>query len=266
MRPADDDPGDTGPHCGVRRLIAYREGRLTEAEHEAVQEHLSLCPRCTRLWREIRDFEAAAAGSDTGPESLRQEAWGSLAQRLPASKPVSEPMAQAARSAPPRRSHLPAFAMIAAALLVAIAGSLLWERDTGRERAPVTVAARDIEVSVAPRFILRGQESPDNGLLRAGMVNLVRPTPQEGRFDVALSLAGQPVFGEYRLQLVDRDGKVLRTLRRPGSSLLGDDGTSVSIAGLVPGLYRLRIEGLDQERGQLLVEYLLQVEPTASRR
>lgn len=40
-------------------------------------------PRCTGLLRELRDFEAAAAGAvEPGPEPLRQEAWESLARRL----------------------------------------------------------------------------------------------------------------------------------------------------------------------------------------
>jgi hypothetical protein len=53
---------------------------------------------------------------------------------------------------------------------------------------------------------------------------------------------------------------VLWSGRRPGRSLLGDAGTSVSMNGLVPGVYRLRIEGLRPDRTELLAEYLLRVE------
>lgn len=273
------EAGDIGQHCGLKRLIAYRQGTLPAAEREAVQEHLSLCSRCTGLLRELREFEAAAARGEAGPESLRQEAWDSLVRRLPAETPAVQPAASAARrEARPR--HLPQLA--AAALLFAVAGLALWAAITisqGRQRDDeleariaeltseledlrrTTQAAQEIEVSVAPRFVLRGQEAPGGSFLRAGgAVNPVRKPPQEDRFTVALSLAGQPVYDEYRLELVDRDGKVLWAGRRPGHSLLGDDGTSVSFGGLGPGLYRLRIEGLRPDRDELLAEYLLRIE------
>jgi hypothetical protein len=69
------------------------------------------------------------------------------------------------------------------------------------------------------------------------------------------------VYGEYRLELMDRDGELLWAGRRPGKALLGDAGTSVSVGGLGPGRYRLRIEGLHPDRGELLAEYILEVEP-----
>jgi hypothetical protein len=58
---------------------------------------------------------------------------------------------------------------------------------------------------------------------------------------------------------VDQDGKVLWAGRRPGRSLLGDAGTALSVSGLGPGPYRLRIEGLGPDRTELLGEYLLDV-------
>ena len=65
---------------------------------------------------------------------------------------------------------------------------------------------------------------------------------------------------------VDPGGKVLWSDRRPGSALLGDAGTSVSVNGLGPGVYRLRIEGLSQDRTELLAEYVLEVEATGGKK
>jgi anti-sigma factor RsiW len=79
---AAEESGDAGPHVGSKRLIAYRQGTLPAAERETVQEHLSRCPRCTGLWRELKEFETAAARGDAGPEPQRREAWESLAGRL----------------------------------------------------------------------------------------------------------------------------------------------------------------------------------------
>jgi hypothetical protein len=333
---AAEQSGEAGPHCGMKRLIAYRQGTLSAAEREAVQEHLSLCPRCTALLLELRDFETAAAGGDAGPESLRQEAWGSLVRRLPAGTPPVRLVASAAaRPEARRRRRFQMLAVGAAAvLLLALLGLTLWAaaavlderqrlarleqrlvereaalaalqrslaetrrqldaaapgqaQDPGRvdelaarvaeltsaieelrrtaqrpAEAERIAAARELEVAVAPRFILRGQEPSAGEILRAGGVeNPVPASSREERFTVALSLADHPSYEEYRLELLDRKSEVLWSGRRPGSALLGDAGTSVSIRGLGPGLYRLRIEGLRPGRTDLLGEYLLRVEP-----
>ncbi len=283
--------GDSGPHTGLKALIAYREGRLPPAAREAVQEHLSLCSRCARLLLELRDFEAAAASTEAGAEPLREEAWEALARRLPTAPPAVHPAARR----PARR--LPWSALgAAAAVLLAVVG--LWRpapdrpdrppaarpepRPPGAERwpalAPLRISLAEAErrrgaapgggtfeagkVTVAPRFLRRGGADGGGELLRAGgFVNRVRPDPADRRLTVAFSLAGHPVCPEYRLGLADRAGAVLWVGRRPGRSVLGADGTSVSVAGLAAGLYRLRVEGLRPEGADLLAEYLLAVGP-----
>ena len=307
-------------HSGLKRLIAYRQGTLPAAEREALQEHLSLCSRCSGLLLELRDFQSAVARGEAGPEGLRQEAWESLVRKLPVERPVIRPIAGAARREPqrPRRSQ-PILAVAAAALLLAVAGLAVWamvavrqqsqrlvrlerqldERDAalaaaaresgppaGREdelaarvagltaslvelqrttqrlerRSQIAAASGRIEVAVAPRFALRGQEAPDDGGLRGGgEANSVRMPREDDRFAVTLRLPEHRRFEEYRLELVDRSGKVLWTGRRPSRSVLGDSGTSVSVSGLGPGLYRLRIEGVSPERSELLGEYALDV-------
>lgn len=330
-------------HPGMKRLIAYREGRLPEAERETVQEHLSLCPRCTGLLRELRDFEAAAGGAvEPGPEALRQEAWESLVRRLPGRPPASSPVRPVA-ALPARRRPVPVFAYAAAAaLLLAVIGLSIWsmftvrqerrrlagleqrleEREsalaearralaeTGRQlqeargriqalqedkpetrpdtrpdtreteleariaeltadleklrripRSPggsdrIAAGSQQIELSAAPRFALRGQE-PEDGFLRGG--GAVNPVRQADRVTLLVNLADHPAYGEYRFELTDADGKVLWAGRRSGRSLLGDAGTTLSVAGLGPGRHRLRIEGLNPDSTGLLGEYLLEV-------
>ena len=331
---AAEEPGEAGPHIGLKRLIAYRQGALPAAEREAVQEHLSLCPRCTGLLRELRDFEAASARGEAGPEPLRQEAWDSLVRRLPAKTPGVRPLAGVAQREAPRSQRFSSFLVAAAAALLLVgAGLSVWavitaqqsrqrlvrldqrlkereeavaalerqleaaqgqiqtlekERNADREndalaarvaelssaveelrrtrqepqgRDRLAAASQDIELSVAPRFVLRGQEPSAGSLLRGdGAVNPVRIPPKGGRLTVALSLADHPLFEEYRLELMDRDGEVLWSGRRPGKALLGDAGTSVSMKGISPGHYRLRIEGLSPGGSEFLAEYLLEIE------
>jgi hypothetical protein len=147
------------------------------------------------------------------------------------------------------------------ARVAALTSELEELRRTARApQAPDRIAAvpHAIDLSVSPRFSLRGQA--EGGLLQGnGAINPVRISAPGDRFTVALSLADHPAYGEYRLELVDQNGKVLWSGRRPGKSLLGDAGTSVSLRGLGPGLYRLRIEGLPPGRRELLGEYLLEV-------
>jgi hypothetical protein len=325
---ADEESAGTGPHVGLKRLIAYRRGDLPAAEREAVQEHLSLCPRCTGLLREMRDFETAAARGDAaGSESLRDEAWESLAERLPRKESAIRPIATGRKAPRPRRASYAAYGL-AAALLLAVLGLAVWatvtlrherqrtarleqtlhEKETAlaavqrslaeAERrlaeargqsspdqvkqltariaeltsalgelrrakpAGTAIASRNIGVSVAPRFALRGQESPKTGLLQAGgTVNPVHLPTTGDRVTVALSLADHPAYDRYRFELMDRAGDVLWAGHRPASALLGDAGTSVSFTGLTSGLYRLRIEGLQPERSELVAEYVLKVEP-----
>ncbi len=323
-------------HAGLKRLIAYRQGALPPAEREELQEHLSLCPRCTGLLRELRNFEAASAGGGAaGPESLPDEAWESLARRLPWKVSAVRPITGGVRRKEPRQRALRFAIGAAAALLLALLGLAAWtavvvqrerhqrvrleqrleereealaaarrsladaesrlaaarahpEPDAGRvheletrvaeltstlaalhrqvpeRRDPTAVASRQIDVSVAPRFALRGQETPESVVMHGGgALNAVQILPKTKSFTVAVSLAGAG-YGEYRFELVNRAGEVLWTGRKPGKTLQGDAGTTVSIHGLGPGLYRLRIEGLEPDRTELLGEYLLEAE-TSSR-
>jgi len=331
-----DDDLKSGPHVGTRRLIAYREGRLPEAEREALQEHLSLCPRCTGLLRELRAFEADAAGAvEPGPEPLRQEAWESLARRLPG-LPQTSPAARPIAALPSRQRAGSSFLYYAAAaLLLAAIGFSAWSAVTIRQerrrlaaveqrleeresalaaaqrslaeaerqlqaardqiqvitgskpdtratelleariaeltkaldelrrtpRAPgghdrISAGPRQIDLSAAPRFSLRGKE-PGDGFLRGG--GAANPVRQADRVRLAVDTSGHPAFAEYRFELVDEAGKMLWSGRRPGRSLLGDAGTTLALSGLGPGRYRLRIEGLSPDSTELLGEYVLDV-------
>jgi tetratricopeptide (TPR) repeat protein len=60
-------------------LTAYYEGRITTAEREKLQEHLSRCVRCSVLLRELHEFASDSGERGlTGPEHLEREAWEAL--------------------------------------------------------------------------------------------------------------------------------------------------------------------------------------------
>lgn len=292
---AAEESENLGPHAGPKRLIAYRRGTLPAAEREALQEHLSLCKRCTGLLLELRDFEAASAGA-TRLQAPRQRAprflvglaaalllavlgwsvWATvtmqrerqrlsrLEQRLEereealaaAQRSLAEAERElaAARARPEREASRVHELEARVAELTAALQQAPEKRDQIVSSEPAVIA-----VSVAPRFVMRGQETPETGFLRGGgAVNAVQIPAQAKGFKAAVRLDDQAVYDEYRLELLDRDGKVLWTARRPKTALLGDDGTSVSVSGLGPGRYGLRIEGLHPRGSDLLAEYLLE--------
>jgi hypothetical protein len=306
-RIVDRERTDLRPHLGTKRLIAYREGTLTPAERDAVQEHLSLCARCMGLLRELRDFEAAAAEAPAHPDPLREEAWTALVRRLPEKAPALRQVAPLPR----RRSPFLIQGAIAALLLAVVGLSVLLrverrtledvERrlalrnqalaglqrtlaETGRqldaahgriqglekERARTAglaseleearsarVASASVEVSLAPRFVLRGQEPAAGEALRGGgAVNRVKP--EAGSVTAGIDLPDSPIDPEIRLELTDRAGTVVWSDRLPGDRF-GDNGATVTLRGLRSGLYRLRIEGLRPGHTRFLAEYALDV-------
>jgi hypothetical protein len=128
------------------------------------------------------------------------------------------------------------------------------------EGRPPQEVASAVGVAVAPRFVVRGRETPERSFLRGGgAVNSLRILAPEKGFTAAVDLGDHRGYAEYRLELIARDGKLLWTGRRRATALLGDDGTSIAVSGLGPGRYRLRIEGLNARGSDLVAEYLLEV-------
>lgn len=297
-----EEVGAAGQHVEPESLTAYYEGRMTAAEREELQEHLSLCARCSVLLRELHEFAADSGERGlSGPERLEQEAWELLVQ--------SRPVATTERPMPrfPFVQHF--FSEASAGLLHAVFHPFATRQrveplspveDTAHhpymvvlrrgEASPESVflhgedkvvkdekvnpegtlpllgrIAAGRSVRVPPAATLRdGETCPATIFLREGTVNSVRIPVQEGGFTVTVSLAKYPPHRKYRFELRDRNGKVLCSCHQRGESLSGDAETSVYVAAHSPEFYRLRIEGHDANRRELLVEYLLEVEPAAN--
>lgn len=350
--PAAGPAEGIGPHPGWKRLLAYREGTVEAAEREAVQEHLSLCRRCTGLLRELVDFEADATAGAAVPSAEREQAWNALLERLPAASTRSAESASRAPAAgranreplAPRQpqNFAPWLGYAAAiALLLVTVGLAAWtatrvrqerrhvadleqrlvERQQGllaleqsldearrqleaaneqlrlleleaadrapergnelaarvaelsaeverlrRQRGPATddrprLAAHQVEVSVAPRFALREPGRPAIPFLNPDASNAVRLPAVAEPLTLLLDLSSSPTFAEYRLELLDASGNIAWTARRPAGSLLGDAGTTLSLRGLTPGSYSLRIEGARPDGTSLLADYALEIKP-----
>lgn len=198
--------------------------------------------RLARLEQQLEEREEALAAAQSSLAQAERQLAAARAHPEPETRRVEELEAQVAE-------------------LTAALEELRRTGQARESRDQTLVASQEIEVSLVPRFVLRGQETPESGFLQGGgAVNAVRIPAQADRFTLAVNLDDHSIFPEYRLELIDHDGQVLWTGRRPGRSLLGDAGTTVTVHGVGPGRYRLRIEGLQPDRTELLAEYLLAVE------
>ena len=119
-----------GQHVELERLTAYYEGRMTTAEREELQEHLSLCVRCSVLLRELHEFASDSGERGlSGPEHLEQEAWEWLVQHRPSvreepsSRPVEvEPAAANDEKAGPKEPYSKGRILVTKAFTLAQSG------------------------------------------------------------------------------------------------------------------------------------------------
>src|SRR6185312_14223458 len=191
-----EEIGTAGQHVEVERLTAYYEGRMTAAEREELQEHLSLCVRCSVLLRELQEFAADSGERGlSGPESLEQDAWELLAQ--------SRPVGTTERPMPlfPFVQHF--FSEASADLLDAVFHPFArkyemtnpggeppyWGRIAAGRSVSVVGDSRHAWIAILPpAATLRDEETcPATIFLREGTVNSVRIPVQEGGFTVTLS-------------------------------------------------------------------------------
>jgi hypothetical protein len=83
QEPVEETFGDIGPHCGLDLIIYYRQGKLLPVERGTVQEHLSRCTECTRLFLELRDFEALEEDQPHSiPSSIFDEEFYTFLRRI----------------------------------------------------------------------------------------------------------------------------------------------------------------------------------------
>ncbi len=275
-----DEAREAGPHPGWKRLIAYREGILPAAERDALQEHLSLCPRCSGRLLELRTFARDATRSTS---LLASRTFRGMAATLLFASVLSfgslvvwrqsRHLAHLEDRLVERETELAAVRRELTATRLQLATAATAEPDppsqvaerpparTPAEAGRLSPALQAIAVTLVPRFTLRGQPPVDGELLRSdGSVHPVRgPSPGE-RVALLLAPITLPASGDVRVELVDGDGNVRWTTRRPAADLQGDAGASISLSGLGPGRYRLRWTGEGPGGDPLLGEHLFVVE------
>lgn len=167
-----------GAHPDPEEIVAYDRGELEEDRRARLQEHLALCPECTRWLLDYREFdrEEPDAGGDTVAAAWRRErgtAWDAVQRRIGG---LAEPAA-AGTAAPghttPRAEPAPAVrarfsaarSWVTAALAAAcvILSVLLWQaHQEVRQAGPASVVSLEPEGS----RVLRGAAPQERQLER----------------------------------------------------------------------------------------------------
>lgn len=236
---------DAGPHPAPERLLEYQEWLLGQAEAEAVQDHLALCPECTRKVLELAGTLPPELPAGVAPLSDEQmaEIWPAIRGRLPLSAPIpletGRPRRQAWRTALPLAASLLLATTLAASYW---AGSML--RENRRLAEPrVNVAVEDL-VPVGQTDVRRERSSRKDVSPQAEAVLLVlnvadlRPFPAYGA-EIREGPQGPVLWSSDRLRRSSRGNFTVQLSRPfPGS-----------------GPYRIRLFGIDGDRRELLAEY-----------
>lgn len=233
---------EAGEHPAPEQLFEYQEGLLTREEEAEVQDHLALCPDCTRMVLELSGSvkpkfpEAEASLSEERVAAL----WSGLRERVPLSPP------------PPafrRRRFFERIALpVAASLLLATLATSFWVWSLFREnrllaRPRVNVAVRDL-VPLGEPEVLREHEG------KAGI-----PRESEAVL-LVLNLADLRLFPIYRAEILDApDGKLLWASDAMQRSVRGNFTLQLPLPFPGSGRYRVRLFGIGGDRRELLAEY-----------
>jgi hypothetical protein len=231
-------------HPSVEQLFAYQEGLLRDGEETEVQDHLILCPGCTRMVLEFSGaVEPEVPEAETAlPEERMARLWSAMRRRLPRPFPELE---AAPRRRPFERAALP----LAASLFLATAGASLWSwsllqrnRELAEPRANVEV--RDLVPLGEEREARRGGRE-EAGVPRGAQAVLL-----------VLNSANLRSFPSYRAEIRELpSGKILWA----GSGLLRSARGNFTLQLPLPfpgsGRYRIQILGVEGDRREPLATY-----------
>lgn len=229
-----------GGHPAPERLFEYQEGLLAPGQADEVRDHLALCSDCTRMVLELSGTVPLAAPEARAPLSEKEMAdvWPGISRRLPL------PSETRPRRRPMERIALP----LAASFLVATLALFLWAGALLRENRRLARPQANIAIlDLAPQ----GQRMLREDVRRPEAV------PQ-GTQEVllVLNLADLRPFPAYRAEiLASSDERVLWASDDLARSSRGNFTLRLPLSFVPPGLYRIRLFGIDGGRREPLADY-----------
>lgn len=247
-------------HPTPEQLAAYRAGELSGEEAERIKDHLALCPECAQLLLDLVAFEEHEPAEE--PAGLAngnvEAAWQRLRPKLEEDQPAAPPVAAPERfrqtekpdptyTAVNWQRRLRSAYALAAALFFGVVGLTVWG----------VSQKRLAEQRTAPRLgdmlyfeETRGPAERER-ILGSQSVNIVLPT--------------SATYQDYEVEIVDAEGRPVwherRQVGEDDSLFLGLTGTS-----LPPGLYEIRVYGIEGDRKILRGEHGIEIISSGSRR
>jgi hypothetical protein len=236
----EDGPGQPDPisHPTSGILSAYASKKLPPDQELEVQEHLVSCRRCRDLILDFASFmetpleEGRERSSDVPtPVKLREELIPSVTM---ISRTKREPL---------WRTLLPIAASIG---IVIMAGALIGiSRSNGKLRTQITQLQ-------APRV---GIGSVRLEATRSAAVSI----PSNKMTDLEISTSHPEDFPRYEIELAEEDGRVFWS--RPAEKVEGVFHLVIMPGFPKPGLYRIRLFGVQGPKRERLESYSVRVKP-----
>lgn len=235
-----------GPHPSPEELLDYHAGDVSAAERDRVQEHLSLCPACTRALLDLSafpDVEPARETDRLSPAELAAE-WRRFEETTGS---VRRPRLRL--GVPPLRI---AYAL-AASLLVAVVGLSIWNGRLRQEIVKLSGPRADVQVAdLTPLAASRERAAAERDVVTfpAGVDRVL----------LILNLAEVPSYADYRMEVASPAGREVWGRRgvRPGP-----DGSFTLEIGrsffAERERYAIRVLGRSGSDWALVAEYELRV-------
>lgn len=233
------------PHLSPEDLLDYHAGDVTGDERERIQDHLALCPVCTRALLDLESFPNVepVREEDRLSDSALAGEWRRFEERTGAI-----PLPRAARRAFPSSPALPW--ALAASLLLAVLGLSVWagllRRDLSAPRADVYVA------DLTPR-----EESRERSVAEE---EVVRVPAWADRVLLILNLAEVPSFPEYRVEIAPAGGKAVWSRRGVRPSPDGNFTLEIPRSFLAGGPRGIRLYGRQGNAWTVVAEYGVRIE------
>lgn len=194
------------------RLTLYFYGELPAGEQRALDEHLAVCEACTAALAELQLVRSALAPRAAATRTPAE--WDAFMERLlPKLDTPGVSRWAETEIRPERISRWPAFAL-AASLVLAVAGGLMWQRAAlGPARSEVVAA--DAGEAVLDAAAARHFERAKLVVLGIAMKDPARTTASDWEYERELAASLLPETRLFRLSAADHGDARL-------ASLLGD--------------------------------------------
>jgi hypothetical protein len=281
-----------GEHLSDAELFELYQGRLSPAQFASVQQHLFVCTKCLRAFKDVSDFFTPPQADEPAPSDEQIEAgWNELKERLPLPKAQIQIIAVSSS----RRWVLP----LAASLLIALglAGPLVWrawQTETQLARMVNTPtpaqASPTVELRPAATPPVASEQPQPKAAQVPGSNQAARPPfpveellitsgergaadvaqarklfvpAQEKNFRLKLRIYNPLNYRSFRVELLDQQQKVVQAVDGKLTKDLAIEAILQRV-GLADDKYFLRVTGISKQTGQ--TEVLESVIEITSRR